>query len=200
MMKTSKLAFACALGLMLGATTAPAFAADSNGGAMRPGAPMSKGQPGPGKPQGCEFEHHHHMMGGYGHGMMGGHGMAGGHGMMGGFGGMMMESPSMHLVRSLKLSDEQRSKINKLSDQLRHDNWATMGSMMDETDKLRDLYEADRRDPDAIGKEYQKIFDLKRKMIVDMIKTQNKVEDQLTSKQRAQLKDMRKKMRSMYGY
>jgi hypothetical protein len=53
-------------------------------------------------------EHGSGMMGGYGRGMMRNHGG----GMMEGYGsGMMMESPRMHMVMSLDLSDEQRSKI-----------------------------------------------------------------------------------------
>jgi Spy/CpxP family protein refolding chaperone len=135
---------------------------------------------------------------GYGHGMMGGYG-----GMMGGYGhgmGMMMESPRMHWVMSLNLTDDQRAKINKLSDELRHDNWATMGKIQDEADKLRDLYEADKRDPKAIDREYQKIFDMKRQMIMAMLVTQNKVEDLLTPEQLSQLKNMRHRHGSMHGY
>lgn len=112
--------------------------------------------------------------------------------MMGGQGsGMMMESPRMNMLMSLDLNDEQRSKINKLSDELKHNNWATKGLIMDESAKLRDLYAADKRDPSAIGKEYQKIFDLQRKMIEATITTQNRIEELLTPEQRAQLKNMR---------
>lgn len=111
-------------------------------------------------------------------------------GMMGGHSSeMMMESPRMNMIMSLDLSDEQRSKINKLSDELRHNNWATKGLIMDESAKLRDLYAADKRDPSAIGKEYQKIFDLQRQMIEAMITAQNRIEELLTPDQRAQLKN-----------
>ncbi|HEU0188891.1 MAG TPA: Spy/CpxP family protein refolding chaperone [Gallionella sp.] len=113
-------------------------------------------------------------------------------GMMGGHGsGMMMESPHMGMIMSLDLSDEQRAKINKLSDELKHNNWTTKGLIMDESAKLRDLYAADRRDPSAIGKEYQKIFDLQRQMIEATITSQNRIEDLLTPDQRTQLKNMR---------
>jgi Spy/CpxP family protein refolding chaperone len=143
-----------------------------------------------GKKDHCQYEGM-----GYGHGMMGGYG-----GMMGGYGGMMMESPRMHWVMSLDLTDEQRAKITRLSDELRHDNWATMGKIQDEADKLRDLYEADKRDPKAIDREYQKIFDMKRQMIMAMLVTQNKVEDLLTPEQLSQLKNMRHRRGSMHGY
>lgn len=190
-MNKTKVAFLFAVGLSMGSAMVTASAADT--ARMVPGKPAASGKMGqPYVHKGCDAESG--MMGSHGHGMMGGYGA----GMMGG--GMMMQSPRMNMVNALSLSDEQRAKINKLNDQLHHDNWATMGAMMDETAKLRDLYEADRRDPSAIGSEYQKIFDLKRKMIEAMLTTQNKVEDVLTSDQRAQLKEMHKKMGGMYGH
>jgi len=152
---------------------------------------------------------HQGGMGGQMGGQMGGMkcdhkgGMMGGHkgGMMGHDGaGMMMGSAHMHMIMSLDLSDEQRSKINKLSDELKRNNLATKGSIMDESAKLRDLYAADKRDPSAIGKEYQKIFDLERKMIVGTITTQNRIEEILTAEQRAQLKSMRKSGAPMHDH
>jgi len=123
--------------------------------------------------------------------------------MMGGMMGgpeMMMESPRIHMVMALDLSEEQRSRINKLSDELHHKNWAAMGLIMDESAKLRDLYEADKRDPKAIGNEYQKIFDLKRQMIEAMVDTQNHVEELLTPDQLNQLKDKHHRMEGMHGH
>jgi Spy/CpxP family protein refolding chaperone len=137
-------------------------------------------------------------------GMMGGQmggmcdheaGMMGGHG-----GGMMKGSAHMHMIMSLDLSDEQRAKINKLSDELKHNNWATKGLIMDESAKLRDLYAAEKRDPSAIGKQYQKIFDLKRKKIEATITAQNRIEEVLTPEQRTQLRSMRRSGAPMHGH
>lgn len=122
-----------------------------------------------------------------------------GHGMMGEAADMMME-PDMHLLGALALGKEQQAKINKLSDELKHNNWATLGLINDETAKLRDLYEADKRDPVAIGKEYQKVFDLKRQMIEAYLDTQNRIEEILTPEQLAKVKEARQKMRHMYGH
>lgn len=154
---------------------------DHKGGGMMGG--MEGGHMG-----GKMCDHKGGMMGGHMDGMMCDHkgGMMGGHGA-----GMMMESPRVYMIMSLDLSDEQRSKINKLSDELRHNNWTTKGLIMDESAKLRDLYAADKRDPSAIGKEYQKIFDLQRQMIEATITAQNRIEELLTPDQRAQLKNMR---------
>ena len=120
-----------------------------------------------------------------------------GYGMMGEQSPDMMMEPNMHLLGTLSLNKEQLSKINKLSDELKHSNWATLGLINDETAKLRDLYEADKRDPATIGKEYQKIFDLKRQMIEAYLDTQNRIEEILTSEQFAKLRDARREMHHM---
>lgn len=183
------LAFWLSMGL---ATLSVSFAADVQ--AKKPAITKPATNPdAQGKKDHCDEE----MGEGHGHDMMGGHdgGMMGGHSS-----GMMVESPSMKMVRSLNLSDEQRSKIDKLSDELQHKNWATMGLIMDESAKLRDLYEADKRDPKTIGNEYQKIFDLKRQMIEAMLDTQNHIEELLTPEQLTQLKSLRHKMGSMHGH
>ncbi len=183
-MNRNNVALLLAFGLSAGlaAFSATTFAADppeKKPAPMQPPGPDGHGMMGPG----------HGMMGGCDDGMMG---MMGGH-------GMMLESPRIHMVRALDLTDEQRSKINKLSDELQHKNWERMGAIRDESAKLRDLYEADKRDPRQIGAEYQKIFDLKRQMIEAMVDTQNRIEALLTPDQMRQLKAMHHRM-PMHGY
>jgi Spy/CpxP family protein refolding chaperone len=128
------------------------------------------------------------------------HGMGHGYGMMGEQGADMMMEPNMHLLGALSLSKEQHAKINQLSDELKHNNWTTLGLINDETAKLRDLYEADKRDPAAIGKEYQKVFDLKRQMIETYLNAQNRIEEILTPEQLAKLKEARHAMHHMHGH
>ncbi len=120
----------------------------------------------------CDAEHDAMHVGMMQHGMMDEHGMMG---------------TDMHMFRMLNLSDDQRARIGKLSDALNHDNWAKQGLINDESAKLRDLYEADKRDPVAIGEEYKKIFDLKRQMIEAYLNTQNQIEEILTPDQRVQM-------------
>jgi Spy/CpxP family protein refolding chaperone len=131
---------------------------------------------------------------------MGQHGMEHDHGMMGREDMSMMMEPNMHLLRALNLSEEQHAKIKKLADELKHKNWATQGLINDETAQLSDLYEADKRDPAAIGKEYQKVFDLKRQMIETYLDVQNRIEDVLTPEQRARIKEERRNMHEMYEH
>jgi Spy/CpxP family protein refolding chaperone len=122
------------------------------------------------------------MMGaGMGRGMMG-DGMPGGMGMMGG-----MHGAPLH---RLDLTPEQRTKINKIHDELRRKNWEALGKVQDEEAKLRDLYAADKRDPKAIGAVYGSIYALKRQMIEAGIDAHNRMEALLSDAQRAQLKQM----------
>ncbi|NNM82659.1 MAG: hypothetical protein HKL98_08695 [Burkholderiales bacterium] len=134
----------------------------------------------------CHHEAHEHM--GYG---MGGYGMMGHQGGMMGGSDVKMLGPRTAIVLSLPLTAEQRASINKLTDKLQHDNWATMGTIMDDTGVLRDLYQAERRDPVAIDKTYQRIFDLKRQMIKGALDTENQIEDLLTPDQ---LKEFRARL------
>jgi Spy/CpxP family protein refolding chaperone len=148
---------------------------DSNGNMMG-GMGMRQGMGGMGMSR--------HDNRGMGHGMMD-HGA--GMGMMGG----MHHPMAMHHLNALKLSDEQRAKVNKLNDELRKKHWAGMGAIMDESAKLRDLYAAEKRDPAAIGQIYQRIFEQKRQMIESSIDTQNHIDEILTPEQLAQLKQMK---------
>ena len=108
-MSTIKVAFFLAAGLMMSSAMVTASAADVSAKTMS-GKPATSGMEG--------YSHHmhgqdsckhkHDKMSAHGHGMMGDMGMMGGMGMM--------ESPRAAMVRTLSLSDEQRAKINKLSD------------------------------------------------------------------------------------
>jgi Spy/CpxP family protein refolding chaperone len=179
-----------AVALLSAAVAAPTFADDTSAQAStKKSVPATSS----GHKQG-------HKMGDMKDGCDGEHDMGGhhGYGMMGERDADMMMEPNMHMLRALDLSQEQQSKINKLSDDLKHNNWATQGLINDETAKLRDLYEADKRDPATIGKEYQKVFDLKRQMIETYLETQNRIEEILTPEQRAKMKEARHNMHRMY--
>ncbi|MDR2195063.1 MAG: Spy/CpxP family protein refolding chaperone [Gallionellaceae bacterium] len=167
-----------AIALLSALIATPAFAAD----AAKASAPKStSAQKDKSKDCDCDAAHGH---GGYGHG---GAGMGyGGHGM--GMGGM---APHAGMLAGLNLSKEQQSQITKLSDDFQHNNWTNQGLINDESAKLRDLYQADKRDADAIDKSYQKIFDIKRQMIRDYVELRNKIDAALTPEQQAKMKEMR---------
>ena len=149
------------------------------------------------------------MMGGYGPGpgmMGGGYGYGMGPGMMGGsYGGMgMMDmgpgmmgggygmGPGMMggsgWMGMMDLSTDQRTKINKTLDAERKQHWAIMGKMMDEQNKLRDLYDADKPDPKKVGAVYGEIAKLQQQMIETHLQATNQVQDMLTKEQREQIR------------
>lgn len=131
---------------------------------------------------------------GMGPGMMMG---SGGMGMMGGgmmdmmMGGGMMGG-GMGPMTMLNLTDEQRAKVRKIEDEQRKKNRDLYGKIEDESVKLRDLYDTDTPDAKKIGAVYDKIFDLKRQLIVSGIEANNKARAVLTKEQQEQLKAWRR--------
>lgn len=185
--KNLKMAALAAAGAALVSITvapAPAFAqasgARGSGGrnGYGPGSGMMGGGYGYGMGMGM-------MGGGPGRGMMGGE-FGGGPGMMG-YGGGWLDA--------LGLSDEQRTKINRIQDDTRHAHWALMNSMMDQQAKLRDLYEAPKRDSAAIDDTYKTIGDLRQKMIDSSVEAHKRMEAVLTAKQLEKLRAYREQDR-----
>jgi len=152
------------------------------------------------------------MMGGYGHGwgmdpgMMGGRGcgpgmmgpgmmspgMMGpgmmGPGMMGP--GMMMGPAGMSRMRaiwSLDLTEEQAGRIDNIHEDLHRTHHGLMSQMWDAQERLRDLYNADARDPAAIGKAYAQVSDVQRQMLESQVRAERQMEDVLSPEQREQL-------------
>ncbi|MFQ6021968.1 MAG: Spy/CpxP family protein refolding chaperone [Acidiferrobacterales bacterium] len=143
----------------------------------------SMGMGGPGM-MGFGHRHHQHHMP-----MMGGIGMMGmGPGMMG-----------MGPLWMLDLSDDQRTKLHKIQDELRKTHWNTMGKIMDESSKLSELFAADKPDAKKIGAVYGNIFDLRRQMIEVSIDVHNRMDAVLTKEQREQLEQMWRGRGPRYG-
>nr|VFJ98016.1 MAG: protein refolding chaperone Spy/CpxP family [Candidatus Kentron sp. LFY] len=107
-------------------------------------------------------------------------------------GGMGMGAGFRQLFQLPNLTDEQRRKIQDISDELRRSHWKSMGEKMEHSAALRRLYEADPLDAKAIGATYAKIFDIKRKMIETDIEANQKAKDVLTDEQRKQLRSWRR--------
>jgi Spy/CpxP family protein refolding chaperone len=140
-----------------------------------PGTGCARGMMGSGEPCGtgwgtCCAE----MMGS---GMMGYHGHRG-----------MMAAFGLRPIMRLDLSDAQRGQLNKATDALRQQQWATMGKIMEEQSKLRDLEAMAEPDPKQVGEVYGAIAKLRQEMIVAQVKAHNEAVALLTSDQREQLK------------
>lgn len=140
------------------------------------------GQMGPGMMSGDRDDYR------WGPGMMGpgmmGPGMMG-PGMMGGY--------RYGLRNILDLDDSQRKKIREIREELFQKQWDIMVRMRDEYAKMEDLFYADKRDPEKISQQQQRIDDLRRQMMVASVEAQNRVEALLTPEQK-------EKMRSQYGH
>lgn len=144
------------------------------------------------------------MMGGYGPGwgmgpgmMGGGYGYGMGPGMMGGFGGGFGMGPGMMgygmgPLYMLNLSDSQRDKIEKIHDNEHRKHWAISGKILEEQNKLRDLYQADEPDPKKVGAVYGNIAKLQQQMIETQVQASNDARKVLTKEQRAQLSQWRR--------
>ncbi len=134
------------------------------------------------------------MMPGYGHGMGMMNMMGGGCPMMGG--GMMgpgmmgpgMMGGGMGPMAMLDLSDDQTARLNKVQTETQKKMRSVMRQMWEQQGKLNDLYQAEKRDPGAIGKAYGKLADLQRQALEARIEMENKMSEVLTKEQKAQMR------------
>ncbi len=135
------------------------------------GPPPGYGPPGP-----------HGMMG---PGMMQGQGGPSGSMQGGRAFGMQSVMRALHLPN---LSEEQRGQLRSIAQELRKKHWDLKGAMMEESDKLAELWAADPVDANAVGEAYGRYFDLQRQWIVSSIETQAQVEGVLTAEQKQWLR------------
>jgi Spy/CpxP family protein refolding chaperone len=148
-----------------------------------------------------------HMMqrrGMNGMGMMGGHrgmGMMGGHrgmGMMGGMNGMgMMGMGPMMMLPDM--TDKQRNAMRDIMRDMHDKNWDRMGEMMELRNQMQDIMQADKPDPTAAGRIYDKMAKLRGQMFQERLQARNKMMDQLTDEQRKKLQEYREQYRGMGG-
>jgi Spy/CpxP family protein refolding chaperone len=89
---------------------------------------------------------------------------------------------------SLDLSDSQRDKIEKIRDAERKKHWEIGGKMLEDQNRLRDLYQSDHQDPKKIGAVYGNIAKLQQQMLETHVRANNEVQQVLTKEQREQLK------------
>ncbi|OUL83293.1 hypothetical protein CA603_26510 [Paraburkholderia hospita] len=109
---------------------------------------------------------------GMGPGMMRGYGMGSGMGFNAWAGG-------------LDLTDAQRANINRIQDETRKAHWTLMGNMLDREARVRDLYEAPKRDSAEIAKTYKTIDAIRQKMFDSSIDVRKRIEALLMAQQQA---------------
>jgi Spy/CpxP family protein refolding chaperone len=136
----------------------------------------------------------HGMMGGHGmgHGMMGGHGM--GPGMMGGYGQGMSGGSGLGAhgaLGALNLTADQQEKIGALHEEQRRKSWNALGQLRSEQFRLRQMFNADKVDANAVVEQQKKIDELRQQMLRVRVETHNQIHSVLTSEQRQQLRQLR---------
>lgn len=126
------------------------------------------------------------MMGGMGSGMGMMDGM--GPGMGGGMGGFGPGMMGMGPMAMLDLSDAQTAQLQKIQAESMKMHRPLMRRMWDEKKQLWALMKAEKRDPAAIGKAYDKLADLQRQALEAHIDAENKMAAVLTKEQQAQMR------------
>jgi Spy/CpxP family protein refolding chaperone len=151
------------------------------GGGMGPGMGMMGGGMGPMAMMGGG-------MGGYGPGA----GMMMGPGMMGGMGSGYGMGPGMGggmgPMAMLNLSEAQTAQLKKVQTESMKKQRALMLQMWEAQANLGDLVNAEKRDPAAIGKAYDKLADVQRQALEAHIDAENKAAAVLTKEQKAQMR------------
>jgi len=122
---------------------------------------------------------------GYGTGMMGGYGPGYGRGF--GPGGGRGFGPGGGLA-ALDLSSEQRDKIAVIQEENRRKNWDAMGQMRAEEFKLRQMFNADKVDSNAVAEQQKKVDELRRQMLKSRVDARNQIAAILTPEQRKQFR------------
>jgi Spy/CpxP family protein refolding chaperone len=140
------------------------------------------------------------MMGGYGPGMMGGYGGYGpGYGMGPGYGRGGGAGPGWgrggcggygygYGWEHLKLTDEQRAKIDKILQDSAHQRWELMGKMHEQGWKMRELYASGKADDAALKQAYDTMSAMRKSMFENNLETRKKIDAVLTKEQREQLR------------
>ena len=126
------------------------------------------------------------MMGGMGSGMGMMDGM--GPGMGGGMGGFGPGMMGMGPMAMLDLSDAQTAQLQKIQAESMKMHRPLMRRIWDEKKQLWALMKAEKRDPAAIGKAYDKLADLQRQALEAHIDAENKMAAVLTKEQQAQMR------------
>ena len=114
------------------------------------------------------------MRGGYGPGMSGGSGL-GAHGALG----------------ALNLTADQQEKIGALHEEQRRKSWNALGQLRSEQLRLRQMFNADKVDANAVVEQQKKIDELRQQMLRLRVETHNQIHSVLTSEQRQRLRQLR---------
>lgn len=111
-----------------------------------------------------------------------------GPGPMGGMGGMGPMPPMM--LHHLGLSEEQWDKVRDIMHEQRMNNHERHGKMMDARFEMQKVMSKPDATAEEVGAAVEKMCKLRREMVENRIKTQNKIRDVLTKQQKQQFDAM----------
>ncbi|HET9339792.1 MAG TPA: Spy/CpxP family protein refolding chaperone, partial [Casimicrobiaceae bacterium] len=90
---------------------------------------------------------------------------------------------------ALDLTEEQRSKLAALREQVRSKSWDTMGRLHGEQYKLRELLRGETVDPSAVADQQQKVDELRRQILKSRVEARNAMVAVLTPEQKQRLRE-----------
>ena len=92
------------------------------------------------------------------------------------------------MLEGLDLPEAQQAKLRKIHDELRDRNWASMGQMMKEGSRMRDLFAAPTLDRVAAEAAHKRMSALREQMFMAQLDAHTQVEALLAPEQRAKLR------------
>lgn len=91
------------------------------------------------------------------------------------------------MLDGLDLTEEQQTKVQKIHDELRDRHWESMGQMMKEGSRMRDLFAAPKMDRPALEAAHRRVSALRDQMFMAQLDAYAQLEALLTPEQRAKL-------------
>ena len=89
------------------------------------------------------------------------------------------------MVEGLDLTEEQRANVRRIHDGLRDRHWASMGQMMKEVSRMRELFAAPTMDRPALEAAHRRMSALREQMFMAQLDAHAQIEASLTPDQRA---------------
>ncbi|OGA16558.1 MAG: hypothetical protein A3I63_11745 [Betaproteobacteria bacterium RIFCSPLOWO2_02_FULL_66_14] len=91
------------------------------------------------------------------------------------------------MLEGLDLTDEQQAKLRKIHEGVRDRHWESMGQMMKEGSRMRDLLAAPKMDRPALEAAHRRMSALREQMFMAQLDAHAQVEVLLAPEQRAKL-------------
>ncbi len=92
------------------------------------------------------------------------------------------------MLKGLDLTEEQQAKLRKIRDELRDRNWTSMGQMMKERSRMRELFAAPNLDRAAAEAAHKRMSALREQMFMARLDAHAQIEASLAPDQRAKLR------------